>query len=903
MDDGTRLPAVQNHDVRGVLAIPAFRRLWIALSLSSLGDWLGLLATTALAASLSGGNYTKANLAIAGVFLLRLIPAIVLGPIAGAVADRLDRRWTMVTVDVLRFALFASIPVVGTLWWLFAATLLIESATLFWIPAKEASVPNLVPRERLESANQVSLLTTYGSAPVAALIFAGLALLNGVLDNAVVDFRANPVDLALYFNALTFLVSAITISRLSGIPKGPSVDREQYGFWQTIVEGWRFVGRTPMVRGLVAGMLGASAAGGAVVGLARTFVADLKGGNPGYGLLFGTVFLGLALGMFLGPRLLPAFSRRRMFALSIVAAGLALVLLAALPNLVIATGVTLVLGACAGVAWVTGYTLLGLEVGDEVRGRTFAFVQTMVRIVLVLTLALAPLLAAGVGQHSLQAGEVTLAYGGAAVTFLVAGLLASVLGVVSLRHMDDRRGVPLVKDIVASYKDEPIGPAVRRESGFFVALEGGEGTGKSTQAELLKQWLEELGHDVVVTHEPGATPLGSQLRSVLLDAARDDGTTPSARAEALLFAADRAQHVDHVVRPALARGAIVVTDRFVDSSVAYQGAGRELQPRDIRRISRWATDDLRPDLTVVLDLPPATGLARAGEPDRLEAESSEFHDRVRESFLETARLDVRHYLVVDGESSPAEIAAVIRARLEPLLPMSAKQVAEHAEARRRAEAEAAARRAAEERARREAEEEARRDVQERARVQAEMRAKAEAAERERRAAEEQAREAAAAQAAEQARIAAERQQEAAAAAEQARLEQAWFDQARLEQARLDQAAAQARLEQAAEQARLDPAGGVPRPDQAAEEARPGAARGVQRPDQARREQAERDRAAAAADKAANPYEHEPRDPTDPVTRKLSLADELFGAGDDPLGVEDETVQLPTSDRDPADRDR
>ena len=173
------------HDLRGVLAIPAFRRLWTALSLSSLGDWLGLLALTALAPRLAKDGYAAENLAVAGVFIFRLAPAIIIGPLGGVIADRLDRRWTMVVCDVFRFALFLSIPVVATLWWLFAATFLIEVASLIWIPAKEATVPNLVPRERLETANQLSLFTTYGTAPVAAAVFAGLALLTGMLDNPV----------------------------------------------------------------------------------------------------------------------------------------------------------------------------------------------------------------------------------------------------------------------------------------------------------------------------------------------------------------------------------------------------------------------------------------------------------------------------------------------------------------------------------------------------------------------------------------------------------------------------------------------------------------------------------------------------------------------------------------------
>ncbi len=515
-------PVSPDHDLRGVLRIAPFRRLWTALSLSSLGDWLGLLALTALAPRLADGGYAAANLAIAGVFILRLAPAIVVGPLAGVVADRLDRRWTMVICDVARFALFLSIPVVGTLWWLFVATFLIEVASLIWIPAKEATVPNLVPRERLETANQLSLFTTYGSAPVAAALFAGLALLSGMLDNSVPAI--DEVELALYVNAATFLVSALTILRLTDIParEKPAPGESAPGVWRTLVEGWTYVGRTPLVRGLVVGMLGAFAAGGAVIGLARTFVTDLGAGDPGYGLLFGTVFLGLAVGMFLGPRLLPDFSRRRMFGLSIGAAGLALALLALIPNMVIAVLLTLVVGAFAGVAWVTGYTLLGLEVADELRGRTFAFVQTMVRVVLVLVLAVAPLLAAAFGQHSITVSDaMVLTYNGAAITFLLAGLLAAVLGIVSFRHLDDRRGVPLGSDVAAAFHSEAVGPQPGRPRtdthGFFVALEGGEGAGKSTQARALKQWLESLGHDVVVTHEPGGTEVGRRLRSVLLD--------------------------------------------------------------------------------------------------------------------------------------------------------------------------------------------------------------------------------------------------------------------------------------------------------------------------------------------------------------------------------------------------
>jgi dTMP kinase len=842
-----RPPVIPDHELRGVLRIDAFRRLWTALSLSSLGDWLGLLALTALAPRLAQDGYAAQNLAVAGVFILRLAPAILVGPIAGVVADRLDRRWTMVVCDVCRFALFLSIPLVGTLAWLFVATFLIEVCSLMWIPAKEATVPNLVPRERLETANQLSLFTTYGSAPVAAALFAGLALLTGMLDNSMPQI--DETDLALYVNAATFLVSAATIVRLTDIPARDPVPRaDRPGFWSTLVEGWRYVGRTPLIRGLVVGMLGAFAAGGAVVGLARTYVTDLGGGDPGYGLLFGTVFLGLAAGMFLGPRLLPDFSRRRLFGVALGGAGLALAILALFPNLVVAVIATLVIGALAGVSWVTGYTLIGLEVTDDLRGRTFAFVQTMARVVLVLVLAVAPLLAAAIGRHSIEVTEaMTLTYNGAAFVFLAAGLLAAGLGLVSFRHMDDRRGVPLGGDIAAAFASEPVG---RRSSGpregFFIALEGGEGAGKSTQAQALRGWLESLGHDVVVTFEPGGTEVGRRLRSVLLDhpEASDgaDGAAPahlSPRAEALLFAADRAEHVATVVRPALELGHVVITDRYLDSSVAYQGAGRDLAGTEVARLSRWATDGLQPHLTVLLDVPAEAGLARVDAPDRLESEPREFHERVRERFLELARRGGSRYLVVDGTRPAAEITETIKARLEPVLPLSTTQLADLD--RLRAEQAERDRLAVE----------ARRLEQARARAAAEERAVAQAA------------------AAEAALRLAE--QEAALAAEQRRVR--------------DEAAA-------AERARL-----AALHDVEAQRAREEHARLRAQHAEERRRHKEQVR----AEREETHHRGTPGRGTTPEapTQEVSLVDELFGPADDDAffgPADDRTVQLPRVDQ-------
>ncbi len=697
-----------DHDVGAVLRIQPFRRLWLALAGSSFGDWLGLLATAALAKNLASGSYTAENFAIAGVFILRLAPAVLLGPLAGAVADRLDRRWTLVLGDVLRGALFATIPLVGSLTWLYIATVIIECLALFWMPAKDASVPNLVPPRRLEAANQISLVATYGTAPVAAIVYAGLALVAGAVGELSGGLRFDPISVALYVNAATFILSGLVIWRLA-IPPTPGRDRvRESSVLATIVDGWRFIGRTPVVRGLVIGMLGAFGAAGFVVGLSQTFVQDLGAGQAGFGVLFGAVFVGLAAGMWLGPRLLEGFSRRRMFGLSLVWAGVFLVALALVPHLVAAVLFVVVIGACGGVAWVTGYTLLGLEVDDEVRGRTFAFLQSAARVVLVLVLAAGPAIAAPIGTHTLEIGpRFSLTYNGAAWVFLLAGVLALGLGLTAYRQMDDRPGVPLLADLLSAWRSRAslptsagVGAQTRRTlPGYLVALEGGDGAGKSTQARLLAQWLrDEEGHDVLLTREPGATPLGLRLRELLLSGEHDVGP----RTEALLFAADRADHVATQIRPAMERGEVVVTDRYMDSSIAYQGGGRDLDGDDIAHLSRWATDGLVPDLTVLLDVPSefarvrrSNDAARSGE-DRLEALSAEFHERVRARFLELARAEPQRYLVVDATLPRDEIHEQIRRRVRDVLPLSARKRAqlaqrladEEAIRRRRAEAEA-----------------------------------------------------------------------------------------------------------------------------------------------------------------------------------------------------------------------
>jgi len=218
--------------------------------------------------------------------------------------------------------------------------------------------------------------------------------------------------------------------------------------------------------------------------------------------------------------------------------------------------------------------------------------------------------------------------------------------------------------------DAPIPAAAIPEGatgGLFVTFEGGDGVGKTTQAALLDTWLSERGSTVVRTREPGGTEVGDLIRDIVLHHRGDIAP----RAEALLYAADRAHHIATVVRPALARGEVVIQDRYLDSSVAYQGEGRQLEPTQIRDLSLWATEGLLPDLTVLLDLDHAVARGRLDADDkpfdRLEAERQDFHDRVRERFLVIARAEPGRFLVLDASRPASDLAAEIRARVETLL--------------------------------------------------------------------------------------------------------------------------------------------------------------------------------------------------------------------------------------------
>ena len=331
---------------------------------------------------------------------------------------------------------------------------------------------------------------------------------------------------------------------------------------------------------------------------------------------------------------------------------------------------------------------------DATRGRVFAFFQSSIQVILLTVIAAVPFLSALFtrlivslnGTGDVKIGTVTYVSAGQNAVILLAALVAFLLGIRAYRQMDDRKGVPLREDLMAAIRNEPPPPvgepvhlngnAPAPSPGLLIAFEGGEGSGKTTQARLIAIWLRELGYDVEKTHEPGATKIGMRLRALLLDTSH---TGMSPRAEALMYAADRAEHVASVIAPALARGAVVITDRYVDSSLAYQGAGRDLPVDEIAGFNRWATGGLIPDLTILLDMRPEVGLSRPGaaRPTGWRPSRSTSIERVRDGFLRPGRAPTRP---LPGASTPtrppAEITREIQERVRVLLPDPVPSAAE-----------------------------------------------------------------------------------------------------------------------------------------------------------------------------------------------------------------------------------
>ncbi|MFB8031700.1 dTMP kinase [Streptomyces sp. NPDC056004] len=800
--------------VRALLRVPPLKRLWSAQLVGSTGDALALLVLVLMslqAAVLEGSfgtGYRGAAFAVAAVFGARILAtllfgAVLLGPLTTLTAPGgpLDRRWLMIGTDGLRLALL----VVAPLWidWMPDKALMMILITVFvvgaaerlWTVAKDGAAPALLPApppegatvrplpDHLDALRRLSVRTDFAAIPLAAAALLIATLIGNLLGSGLEWFSIHQAALGSYVAAGLFSAS-ISILYFLELP-GTQTPRPR-----SPLEGLRRPssgsgpdkGRT----GSVSLVVGASAAvAGAIAAAAAVSVlhaADLGGGPATFALLILGLTGATGVGIRTAEKVLPTLSRRRLLSLATAVTGLALLAMGLVPDTATVLMIAVLAGYAAGVAAHTGHVLVDQETEEFRRARTTEHLQAVVRVLIALGALAGPLLAAAIGAHRVGSGDFVFEHGGAAFTLMLIGALLLPVAVIVLAKTDDRSGVPLRRDLREALRggDPAVAPAA---TGFFIALEGGDGAGKSTQVEALADWIRAKGHEVVVTREPGATPVGKRLRSILLDVS---SAGLSNRAEALLYAADRAEHVDSVVRPALERGAIVISDRYIDSSVAYQGAGRDLSPTEIARISRWATSGLVPHLTVLLDVDPETARERFTEaPDRLESEPPEFHARVRSGFLTLAAADPTRYLVVDAGQDPEAITTVVRHRLDQLLPLSEAEIKAQEEARKAAEEEA--RRKAEEEAARKAEEERlERERQEqlaKLRAEEEERKARELEEARRREAERQAEEAR--QRAEEARRVAEEErvrreaEEAAREAEQARLRRQAEEEARL----------------------------------------------------------------------------------------------------------------------------
>ncbi len=656
------LPHSPPAGLRPLLTDPSFSRLWRAMLVSSLGDWVGFVAVTALVARLGGGA-AKGGLAVAAVMLARLLPSVLFGPFAGVFADRLDRRRVMIIADISRGVLYASMPFMPGLWAIFLLSFVIECLSLLWTPAKDASIPNLVPRRQLANANSIGLITTYGTLPLGGAIYTLLAGVAAAIGTRVAYFHHSPEFLALWLDAATFGFSAYMVwglnlrrnavsrVRAANVPK-----LNLRSAFDEAKEGYRFLREQPLVRAMTIGVVMAFAGVGAVISLGPIFARySVNAGSTGFGYLIIAFGLGMGAGMGLMGFASRRVEKEKLFYVSMLGAAGCLFLLAAMPSIALAALFTVPMGVGVGLTWVTGYTMLQENVADEYRGRTFATLTISARMTLFLALVAFPAMAAVIGTHIVHVGGRTLDFSGTRDAMWLGGVVVVAAGFLSragLKRLRLARPRPLA--LVGRFHHEA-------RPGVFITFEGVEGSGKGTQVQMAAAYVRSLGRDVVVTREPGGTGFGDRLRDTILNPATG---TVDPRAEALLFAAARAQLVTAVIRPALSEGKVVLCDRFVDSSLAYQGAGRGLGEQDVSALNDWATQGLLPDLVVLLHVEPEEGLSRAGsDPDRIESEDISFHARVSDAYLHIAEENPERVSVVDGTGPPVEVHQRVQAAL------------------------------------------------------------------------------------------------------------------------------------------------------------------------------------------------------------------------------------------------
>lgn len=636
-----------------MLAIRAFRRLWGVTFLLSVADWLSLFALSSLANKLIAGYFAQ-SFAFSAVVLTQLLPGLLFAPLGGVFADKFDRRRVMVTVDLIRCGLFLSVALVGTWWWLLAANFLIGSTAMMWIPAKDSAIPNLLRRkDQVETANQLGLVMTYGVTVVsAAALFSVVTGLGSTLhlwDDA--GSQLGVAKVIVIINGLLYLAAAVIVAtripELSGrAASHPARKSDDGPGWLTMFsDGVKFARKTPLIRGLMYGLIGAFAAGGAVIGTSQRYATSLLGGDSAFSMLFVALFVGLGIGMGTAPRLARRISHNRLFGAAIVSAGLALTLVALSPHLAISLITVALVGCCAGVAFLTGMTIIGSQVEDTIRGRINALYQSLMKVVLFVSALVVPALVGLVQPHSIKVFGDTMRIDGTRPVLLGAGILAALAGVLAYRQMDDRRPEPFLANLVAALRRRP-----QRMQGMLIAVEGDTRQDTETQARHLADWLRATGHRVQLASDPA---LDEGRLAALLAGTKLSG----ARAHVLVAAAVRADVVERRVLPALEAGEMVVMERYVDSPLAHLGALGDLDPKELDGLADWATGRLRPDVTVLLDRDPAGLADQDGQPG---ANGHEHHWRVQELLTEMAAADPARYVVVDGDGSEPAVAERVR---------------------------------------------------------------------------------------------------------------------------------------------------------------------------------------------------------------------------------------------------
>ena len=377
-----------------VFGTKSYFRLWLAQVNSSIGDWIGLIAIVAIAARISNNSGAAVSL----VMVARVVPGFFLGTVGGVLIDRLDRRKVMVVCDIGRATLLAILPFAESLFGLVLISFGLEILTLLWGPAKDASVPHLVPKEQLTSANTLSLVASFGTFPIASVLFSLLAALAAWLGgiDALSDLRVDQEVLALFADAGTFLVSAFLVFRLP-IPHDREPRARRIDWLQAvheIREGATFIAGHPRVRGIMLGMGFGLIGAGAMVPLGPVFARQALDGDSA---TFGVLYVALGFGASAGVITLLALQRRvnkeKVFEYAVMGTGLFLFIGVSISSVVPVALFIALTGACAGTSYVSGFTTLQEQVHDELRGRTFAALYTVIRLCLLLTLVLSPLFA------------------------------------------------------------------------------------------------------------------------------------------------------------------------------------------------------------------------------------------------------------------------------------------------------------------------------------------------------------------------------------------------------------------------------------------------------------------------------------------------------------------------------